>query len=74
MANATNDLDLDVLRRIQSDVADLKAGQAEIKSEIQARRGHQLAIQQDTHNLYATVSDVRARMERIEGRLDLTDA
>jgi predicted nuclease with TOPRIM domain len=74
MANVTNDLDLDVLRRIQSDVADLKAGQAEIKSEIQALRGHQLAIQQDTHNLYATVSDVRARMERIEGRLDLTDA
>lgn len=74
MVEVSNELLLDVLRKMQARLADLKSGQQEIKTEIQALRGHQLAIQQDTHNLYATVTDVRARIDRIEGRLNLADA
>lgn len=74
MTGVSNELILDVLRKVQVDLSDLKNGQAEIKSEIQAVRSHQLAIQQDTTNLYASVSHMQTRIERVENRLEPSDA
>jgi hypothetical protein len=46
----------------------------EIKSEMNALRGHQVSMQQDTHNIYGILGRFDFRLEQIERRLELNDA
>ena len=74
MAEVTNELLYEVLKQIQTRIGNLEDGQREIKSELQALRGHIVAMQQDISNLYAVQAKLELRLERIERRLELVDA
>ena len=73
MTEVTNELMFEVLKDVQSGISDLQAGQHEMKAELQAVRGHIIAIQTDVSNLYKGQSEMRSRLERVERRLNLTD-
>jgi hypothetical protein len=73
MAKVSDELIYEVLKQIQVDVASLKLGQSELKSEMQAFRGHMISLQTDVHNIYAILSRHDARLDRIEGRLGLAE-
>lgn len=73
MAEVSSELIYEVLKQIRDDVALLKHGQSELKSEMQAFRGHMIAMQQDIHNIYTTLYRYDDRLERIERRLDLVE-
>lgn len=73
MAEITNELMYEVLRQIQADIAGLKLGQHDIKTELVAIRGHFVAMQQDVHNLYSILVRHETRLDRIDRRLELSD-
>jgi chromosome segregation ATPase len=73
MAEVTNDLMYEILKQIQADTSSLKLGQAELKAEMQAVRGHLIAMQQDIHNIYASIGRLDTRVDRIERRLELVE-
>ncbi len=73
VAEVSMELMFEVLKQIREDTSALKLGQMEIKGEIQALRGHMLAMQQDIHNIYTTVARHDLRLDRIERRLDLVE-
>ncbi|WAC25983.1 hypothetical protein [Ancylobacter sp. SL191] len=74
MADVTNELLFEVLRSIQERLVRLDGKVDEVKQELQAIRTHQIAMQQDIHNIYATLTRHDARLERIERRLELTES
>jgi Skp family chaperone for outer membrane proteins len=73
MAEVSTELIYEVLKQVQSDVASFKAGQSELKAEMQAFRGHMISLQTDVHNIYTILDRHDARLERIEKRLELAD-
>ena len=73
VAEVTNDLLYEVLKSIQVRLSNLDDGQREIRSELQALRGHMVAMQQDISNLYAGQAKIERRLERIERRLELAE-
>lgn len=52
MADVTNDLIYEVLKSIQTRLDRMDFTLSEVKAELQAVRGHMLAVQQDTSNIY----------------------
>jgi hypothetical protein len=46
----------------------------ELKSEMSALRGLVISLLQDTHNIYGILGRHDDRLERIERRLELSDA
>ena len=73
MADVTSELMYEILKQIQADTSSLKLGQAELKAEMQAMRGHLIAMQQDIHNIYASIGRLDMRVDRIERRLELVE-
>lgn len=73
MAEISSELVYEILKKIQEDTAAHKLGLVEVKSELQALRGHMLAMQQDIHNLYMSRSRDELRLDRIERRLELVE-
>ena len=73
MAEVTNELMYELLKRMHSDISGLKQGQSEIKAELNAIRGTMISMQQDTHNIYSVLSRHDDRLERIENRLELRE-
>ena len=74
MVEVSGDLIIEILRSIQLQLSNLEQGQVEIKEEIRALRGHMNATQADIANLYAGQARIEGRLERIERRLELSDA
>ncbi|MDF2619447.1 MAG: hypothetical protein K0S00_2106 [Xanthobacteraceae bacterium] len=74
MAEVTNELIYEVLKAIQRDVAETRHSVSEVKVELNAMRGHLIAMQQDIHNIYATLTRHEVRLDRIERRLELTES
>jgi chromosome segregation ATPase len=74
MAEVTNELIYEVLKAMQTRLSNIEGSIVEIKTELQAVRGHMLAIQTDIANLYAGQANVEVRLGRIERRLELTDS
>lgn len=73
MAEVSMELMFEVLKSVQKDVTDVKLSNAEIKSELQAMRTYLLGLQQDMHNVYATLARHESQLERINRRLDLVE-
>ncbi len=73
MAEVTNELIYEILKKIHEDVAHLRTGQRTVGEELSAVRGHLVAIQKDVHNLYEIGHDNGRRLDRIESRLELRD-
>jgi hypothetical protein len=74
MADVSNELIFEGLKQVQQrlDCVDNKVD--ELKSEMNALRGHMISLQQDTHNIYGLLGRHDVHLERIERRLELSDA
>ncbi len=74
MAEVTNDLIYEVLKQPQGQSSRLQEDIHGISEELSAIRGHMNAMQRDVHIIYDRLDSLERRSERIERRLELTDA
>ena len=70
----TNELMLEVLKEIQNNQKDMKAQLHGIREEIGAIRTHMSGFQTDIGNLYAGQVEMKKDLDRVQARLNLTDA
>ncbi|HEV7354007.1 MAG TPA: hypothetical protein VGN74_12860 [Brevundimonas sp.] len=63
----------EVLKSIQQQTQRMDLTLGEVKLELQAIRGHQLAMQQDISVIYSRLGSIEQRVDRIERRLGLTE-
>jgi len=73
MAEVTNELMYELLKRMHADISDVKLTQRELKSEMNAMRGTMISMQQDVHNIYGVLARHENRLDRIENRLELRE-
>ncbi len=73
MAEVTNDLIYEILRKIKGRLGSLDEGLREVRGEIAALRGHVIAVQQDTANVHGRIAAMEV-CDHIERRLDIADA
>jgi hypothetical protein len=73
MADISNDLMYELLKRVHADIADLKLGQRDIKAEVNAMRGAVVVLHQDIHTIHTTLARRDLRLDRIENRLELRE-
>jgi chromosome segregation ATPase len=73
MAEVGNELIFEVLKQVQQrfDRVDHKID--EIKSELNALRGHQISMQQYLQNVYGILARSDLRLDHIERRLELNN-
>ena len=74
MAEISADLVYEILKQVQQDIARIKDNGHETNASLNAMRTHLTALQQDVGNIYAVLGRLDARVDRIERRLELTDA
>jgi hypothetical protein len=74
MAEVSNELIYEVLKILQRDVGEVKSSIGDVKTELNALRGHMISLQQDVHNIYGILVRHDSHLERIESRLELSDA
>jgi predicted nucleic acid-binding Zn-ribbon protein len=73
MAEVSNDLIYDVLKQMRGRLTSIEHKVDELKAEMQAFRGHLVAMQQDIHNIYTTLARHEVRLDGIERRLELVE-
>ncbi len=73
MAEATQDLMLELLKRVHAELGDVKREVSDVKREVQAIRTHLIGMQQDISNIYSILGNHGQRLERIDRRLNLTE-
>ncbi len=73
MAEVTNDLMYELLKRTHHDISQLRQDVSEVKREINVIRGHMIGIQSDIHNIYGILARHDERLDRIERRLELRE-
>jgi hypothetical protein len=73
MAEVSSELMYELLKRVHAEIADLKAGQRDIKSDTNVLRGTMVTIHQDMHNIHTTLARQEVRLDRIENRLELRE-
>jgi hypothetical protein len=71
VAEVTNELLLEVMKRVQHGLEPLQDGQKDIRNELQAMRGYLNATQADIANIYGKLAGLELHLERIERRLDI---
>ncbi|PAX09316.1 hypothetical protein [Sphingomonas lenta] len=67
------DLILEILKKVQSDVASIKREQASQGVRLAAIEDHQRGIMTSIYGMQSDISDLKTRVDRIEVRLGLTD-
>lgn len=72
MTDVTMERIFEVLQSIRDGAARIDHKTDEIKAELQAMRGHMIALQTDVHNIYVTLDRHETRLDRIERRLELS--
>ena len=73
MAEVTNELMYELLKRVHQRIDRVDTSLGEIKSEIQSMRGTMISMQQDIHNIYGVLARHENRLDRIENRLELRE-
>ena len=73
MADVTNELMYELLKRIHHDLSETRQDISEFKREMNVPRGHMIAIQTDIHNIYGVPARHDDRLDRIERRLELRE-
>jgi septation ring formation regulator EzrA len=73
MPEITNELIYEVLKAIQADIAELKERVTSIEPTQRAMRSHLAGLVTSDLNRDADLTALRARVERIERRLELQD-
>jgi septation ring formation regulator EzrA len=74
MTEVSNELIFDVVKQVQQRLDRVDNEVDELKSEMNAFRGHLISLRQDTQNIYAMLGRHDVHLERIERRLELSDA
>jgi hypothetical protein len=74
MAEINSELVYEILKSLQREVSEVKSNIIEVKSELSAIRGHLNSVHQDVHNIYGVLGRQDVHLERIERRLELSDA
>ncbi|CCV13352.1 hypothetical protein [Mesorhizobium sp. STM 4661] len=73
MAEVTNELMFELLKRVHHEIGELRQDVSETKRELNVMRGHMVATQSDIHNIYGILARQDDRLERIDRRLDLRE-
>ena len=73
MADVTNELMYELLKRMQTDISSLKHGQREHRDDILSLRNQMHGMQGDINSLRGSVGHIEDRLERIENRLELRE-
>jgi hypothetical protein len=73
MADQTQELMFEILRKMQADMALLKDGQRETRQDLNSLRNHMHLMQGDFNNMRGTLTQVLDRLDRIENRLELRE-
>jgi hypothetical protein len=74
MAEVSNEPIYEVLKALQRDVGEVKSSIGDVKTELNALRGHMISLQQDVHNICGILGRHDSHLERIERRLEVSDA
>ena len=72
MADATQELMLEILRKLQGDVSDLKSGQGRIEARLGSLEGHMVEFHRTSGRQESELVELRQRIERIERRLEIS--
>jgi len=73
MAEVTNELMYELLKRIHERMDRLEHGQDEMKQEVVAMRLQGMAVQTNINNIYGVTARIDQRLDRIERRLELRE-
>ncbi len=73
MAEVTNELMYELLKKLHTEIGALRQGQSDIRTELGAMRGTMVSIHQDLHNIYGVLARHENRLDRIEHRLELRE-
>ncbi|MBO3760622.1 hypothetical protein J5J10_06460 [Ciceribacter sp. L1K23] len=73
MADQTQELMFEILRKLQADISTIKDGQRETRQDINSLRNYMHVMQGDLNNMHGTMSQVLDRLDRIENRLELRE-
>jgi tetrahydromethanopterin S-methyltransferase subunit G len=73
MAEVSNELIFEVLKQVQQRLDRVDHKIDEVKSELNALRGHQISMLQDFQNVYAILGRSDVRLDHIERRLEIAD-
>lgn len=73
MAEVTNELIFEILKKMQSDVSSLNAQMGEVRQELVSTRLSSMSMQNDIHNIYGILGRLDNRLDRIERRLELRE-
>jgi hypothetical protein len=74
MAEISADLVHEVLKSLQRDMSQFKNEPRGVSTSLSALRGHQVSMQQGIHNTYGMLVRYDDRLDRIERRLELSNA
>ncbi|MHB0951985.1 MAG: hypothetical protein ACYC10_08650 [Allorhizobium sp.] len=69
----SNELMYELLKKMNSDISQIKLSVNDLKSEVNSLRGTMVAMHQDIHNIYGVLGRHAQRLERIENRLELRE-
>ncbi|MFN7102711.1 MAG: hypothetical protein ACK4N1_08795 [Pseudorhizobium sp.] len=73
MAEVTNELMYELLKKMQNDISSLKFETIGTRTELSSVRGTLAAMQMDVHQIYSRLDRVDQRQDRIENRLELRE-
>ena len=73
MADVTNELMYELMKRVHQDIDGLRLDIGEVRTELNSIRGTMVAMQSDIHNIYSILGRHDDRLQRIERRLDLRE-
>jgi predicted nucleic acid-binding Zn-ribbon protein len=74
MADEPDNLVLEILRRLQADISELKAGQQTANVHLAAIENHMAGFHLTVSAHSDEIAGLKRRIERIERRLELSDA
>jgi tetrahydromethanopterin S-methyltransferase subunit G len=74
MTEVSNELIFEVLKQVQQRLDRVDHKIDEVKSELNALRGHQISMLQDFQNVYSILSRSDVWLDHIERRLEIVDA
>ena len=73
MRDDRSDLVLEILKKVQADISEMKAGQRNLRQDVQALHGYLAAMHGDLNSKEGRISELESRVDRVERRLEIAD-
>jgi hypothetical protein len=73
MAEITNELMYELLKRVHAEMANMREDNRGLRQDFISLRNHMHVMQGDLNNLHGTMAQVLVRLDRIEDRLELRE-